>query len=41
MNWHDLSNECVVVDNAKLVEKREETVWEKMASMWNNEKNPR
>ena len=28
----------MVVDNAKLVEKREETVWQKMASMWNNEK---
>jgi len=40
MNWHDLSNERVVVDNAKSVEKREETVWEKMASMWNNENFP-
>ncbi len=39
MNRHDLSNECVVLDNPKSVEKREETVWEKMASMWNNEKN--
>jgi hypothetical protein len=38
MNRHDLSNERVVLDNAKSVEKREETVWEKMASMWNNEK---
>jgi hypothetical protein len=28
----------VVLDNAKSVEKREETVWEKMASMWNNGK---
>jgi len=37
-NRHDLSNERVVLDNAKSVEKREETVWEKMASMWNNEK---
>jgi hypothetical protein len=37
MNWHDLSNECVVLDNAKSVEKRDETVWEKMASMWKNE----
>ncbi len=27
MNWHDLSNEHVVRDNAKSVEKREETVW--------------
>ena len=38
MNRHDLSNERVVLDNAKSVEKREETVWEKMATMWNNEK---
>ncbi len=38
MNRHDLSNERVVLDNAKSVEKREETVWEKMASMWNNGK---
>ncbi len=27
----------MVLDNAKLVEKREETVWQKMVSMWNNE----
>jgi hypothetical protein len=40
MNWHDLSNEHLVLDNAKSVEKREETVWEKMASMWNNGKFP-
>jgi len=39
INWHDLPKECVVLDNAKYFEKREETVWEKMASMWNNEKN--
>ena len=38
MNQHDLSNKCVVLDNAKMVEKREETVWQKMASMQNNEK---
>jgi hypothetical protein len=38
MNRHDLSNKRVVLDNAKSVEKREETVWEKLASMWNNEK---
>ncbi len=38
MNWHDLSKERVVLNNAKLVEKREATVWEKMASMWNNDK---
>ncbi len=38
INRHDLLNECMVLDNAKLVEKREETVWQKMARMWNNEK---
>jgi hypothetical protein len=38
MNRHDLSNKRVVLDNVKSVEKREETVWEKMATMWNNEK---
>ena len=37
MNRHDLSNKHVVLDNAKLVEKREETIWEKMANMCNNE----
>ncbi len=31
-------NRRVVLDNAKSVEMREETVWEKMATMWNNEK---
>ena len=41
MNWHDLLNKRVVLDNSKLVEKREETVWEKMASMWNSENLPR
>ncbi len=30
----------MVLDNAKLVEKRGETVWQNMASMWNNEKFP-
>ncbi len=40
MNWHDLLNKRVVLDNAKPVEKREDTVWEKMASMWNNENFP-
>jgi hypothetical protein len=38
MNRHDLSNERVVLDNAKSVGKREETVWQNMASMWNNDK---
>jgi hypothetical protein len=37
MNQHDTPNKRVVLHNAKLVEKREETVWEMMASMWNNE----
>jgi hypothetical protein len=36
---HDLSNKCIVVDNMKSVEKREETVWQKMANIWNNKKN--
>ena len=40
MNRHDLSNKRMVLDNAKSVEKREETIWEKMASMWNNENFP-
>ncbi len=34
----DLSNECIVFNNMKSVEKREETVWQKMVNMWNNEK---
>jgi hypothetical protein len=37
MGRHNLSNELVIVDNMKSVEKREETVWQKMANMWNNE----
>jgi hypothetical protein len=37
MGRHDLSNECIVVNNMESVEKREETVWQKMANMWNNE----
>ena len=39
MNRHNLLNKCVVLDNAKLVEKGGETMRQKMASMWNN-KNP-
>jgi hypothetical protein len=38
MGHHDLSNKCIVVNNMKSVEKREETVWQKMANMWNKEK---
>ncbi len=38
MERHDLLNEHIVLDNMKSVEKREETVWQKMANMWNNEK---
>jgi hypothetical protein len=38
MERHDLSNECIVLDNMKSVEKREETVWQKMVNTWNNEK---
>ncbi len=37
MGCHDLSNECIIIANMKSVEKREETVWQKMAKMWNNE----
>jgi hypothetical protein len=37
MGRHDLSNKCIVTNNMKSVEKREETVWQKMANMWNNE----
>jgi hypothetical protein len=37
MERHDLSNERIILDNMKSVEKREETVWEKVANMWNNE----
>jgi hypothetical protein len=37
MGHHNLSNECIVVNNMKSVEKREETVWQKMANMWNHE----
>jgi hypothetical protein len=38
MGRKDLSNKHMVVDNMKSVEKREETVWQKMANMWNIEK---
>jgi hypothetical protein len=37
MGHHDLLNKCIFVNNMKSVEKREETVWQKMANMWNNE----
>ncbi len=40
MGRHNLSNERIVINNMKSVEKREETVWQKMANMWNNEKIP-
>jgi len=38
MNRHNLSkNKCIVLDNAKSVEKREITVWQKIANVWNDE----
>jgi hypothetical protein len=37
MGRHDLSNERIIFNNMKSVEKREETVWQKMANMWNND----
>ena len=39
LTW-PLSNKRVVIDNAKLVGKREETVWQKMVSILNNEDFP-
>jgi hypothetical protein len=33
MTRHSLSNERIVLDHAKSIEKREETVWQKMAKM--------
>jgi hypothetical protein len=38
MGRHDLSNKHIVVNNMKSAEEREETVWQKMANMWNDEK---
>jgi len=40
MDRHNLSNERIALDNAKSVEKREMTVWQKMVNVWNNEKLP-
>ncbi len=40
MGRHDLMNKHIVINNMKSVEKREETVWQKMVNMWNNEKSP-
>jgi len=37
MDLHDLSNEHITLDNAKSVEKREVTVWQKMVNVWNDE----
>jgi hypothetical protein len=37
MDGHNLSNERIVLGNAKSVEKREMTVWQKMANVWNDE----
>ena len=34
MDHHNLSNECIVLDNAKSVEKREMIVWQKMVNVW-------
>jgi hypothetical protein len=36
MGRHDLLNKCIVLDNMKSVEKRDKTVWQKMANMWSN-----
>jgi hypothetical protein len=38
MTRHNISNSRIVLDNAKSVEKREETVWQMMARKWNDEK---
>jgi hypothetical protein len=38
MERQNLSNKHIIINNIKSVEKREETVWQKMANMWNNEK---
>jgi hypothetical protein len=38
MRCHDVSNKRIVMDNMKSLEKREETVWQKMVNMWNNKK---
>jgi hypothetical protein len=38
MRQHNLSNKCIVANNMKSVEKKEEPVWQKMANMWTYEK---
>ncbi len=38
MGHHNLTNECIVVDNMNSVEKREDTVWQKIIYTWKNEK---
>ena len=38
MDCHNLSKKCITLDKAKSVEKREMTVWQKMANVWNDEK---
>jgi hypothetical protein len=37
MDRHNLSNERIVLDNAKSVKKREMTVWQNMANVLNDE----
>jgi hypothetical protein len=37
MDRDNLSNERIILNNAKWVEKREMTVWQKMANVWNDE----
>ena len=37
MDCHNLSNKRIALDNAKSVENREMTVWQKMANVWNDE----
>jgi hypothetical protein len=36
MKRNDISNERIVLDNQKSVEKRATTVWELLSSLWNN-----
>jgi hypothetical protein len=36
MKRNDISNEKIVLDNQKSVEKRGTTVWELFSSLWNN-----
>jgi hypothetical protein len=36
MKRNDISNEKIVLDNQKSVEKRAITVWELLSSLWNN-----